>query len=99
MPDTHCALDSQSVNPLGKCGGLPIVQVASGIKRMLNRSPRDQGLTVKEAALEFFPPHEVVGITPIPPETKVVPPPGGLNTETGTVPGCAMSAAGITASS
>ena len=48
---------------------------------------------MKETAFEFFPLHEVVDITPIPPETKVVPPPGGLNTNTSTVPGCAMSVA------
>jgi len=61
--------------------------------------PRCHRLTVKETTLEFLPPHEVVDITPIPPETKVVPPLGGLNTETGTVPGCAMSEAGMSANS
>jgi hypothetical protein len=44
-------------------------------------------LIVKETAFEFFPPHKVVDITPIPPETKVVLPCGGLNTKTSTVPG------------
>jgi len=51
---------------------------------------RSQGLIVNETAFEFFPLHEVVDIPPIPPETKVVPPYGGLNTKTGTIPGCAM---------
>ena len=44
-----------------------------------------------------LPLHEVVDITPIPPETKVVPPSGGLNTEISAVPGCAMSAATMSA--
>jgi hypothetical protein len=38
-----------------------------------------------------LPPHDVVDITPILPETNVVPPSGGLNTEINTVPGWAMS--------
>jgi len=53
------------------------------------------GLIVKERAFEFFPLQEVVDIAPIPPETKVVPPSGGLNTRTSTVSGCAMSPAVI----
>jgi hypothetical protein len=48
---------------------------------------------VKETALEFFPLHEVMDVTPIPPETKTVPPDEGLKTKTSTVPGSAMSAA------
>ena len=52
---------------------------------------------VKERVFEVFPLHGVVDITPIPPETKVVPPSGGLNAETSAVPGCAMSAAEMTA--
>jgi hypothetical protein len=59
--------------------------------------PRDHGLTVKDKPFEFFAPHAVVVVTPIAPE-KVVPPSGGLNTKTNTVPGCAMSAA-VTAAS
>jgi len=58
-----------------------------------------QGLTVKDTVFEFSPPHEVVDITPIPPEAKVVPPLGGLNTETATVPACAISVAEMTADS
>ncbi|MGA9259914.1 MAG: hypothetical protein WBV98_25220 [Candidatus Sulfotelmatobacter sp.] len=46
---------------------------------------------MKETAFEFFPPHEVVDIAPIAPETEVMPPSGGLNTKTNTVPDCAMS--------
>jgi hypothetical protein len=57
----------------------------------------NHGLIVNETAFEFLPLHEVVDITPIPPETNVVPPSGGLKTETTTVPGWAMSAAVITA--
>lgn len=44
-----------------------------------------------------LPLHEVVDITPIPPETKVVLPSEGLNTEISAVPGCAMSAATMSA--
>jgi hypothetical protein len=44
-------------------------------------------VTVKETALEFLPPHDVVDITPTPPETNVLPPFGGLNTENNTVTG------------
>ncbi|HWO38214.1 MAG TPA: hypothetical protein VNO32_56285 [Candidatus Acidoferrum sp.] len=47
-------------------------------------------LIVNEVAFEFFPPHVVVDIAPIAPETEVMPPRGGLNTKTSTVPGCAM---------
>src|SRR2546426_7608051 len=54
---------------------------------------QDHGLIVKETTFEFLPLHAVVEISPIPPETKVVPPSGGLNTKTSTVPGCAMSVA------
>jgi len=50
-------------------------------------------LIVKETTFEFLPLHAVAEINPIPPETKVVPPSGGLNTKTSTVPGCAMSVA------
>ena len=53
---------------------------------------RDHGLTVSETVFEVLPLHEVVDITPIPRETKVVPPSGGLNTETTAVPGRTMSA-------
>ena len=48
---------------------------------------------MKETAFEFLPLHEVAEVTPMPPETKVVPPSGGLNTEISTVPGCAISVA------
>jgi len=51
------------------------------------------GLTVKETPFEFFEPHNVVDVGPIAPEKVVPPPSGGLNTNTNTVPGCAMSAA------
>ena len=51
---------------------------------------------MKETEFEVFPLHVVVDITPIPPDTKVVPPSGGLNTKT-TVPDCTMSAAMMTA--
>src|SRR6266566_7516845 len=54
---------------------------------------RDHGLIVKETTFEFLPLHAVAEINPIPPETKVVPPSGGLNTKTSTVPCCAMSVA------
>src|SRR5213593_2297577 len=54
---------------------------------------RDHELIVKETTFEFLPLHAVAEINPIPPETKVVPPSGGLNTKTSTVPGCAMSVA------
>ncbi len=54
---------------------------------------------MKETAFEFLPLHEVVEVTPMPPETKVVPPSGGLNANTTTVPGCAMSAAVMAANS
>jgi hypothetical protein len=64
-----------------------------------NRCTRGHGLTVKDTALDVLPLQEVVDITPIPPETKVVPPSGGLTTKTATVPGCAMSAAVTTADS
>jgi len=47
-------------------------------------------LIVNEVAFEFFPLHVVVDIAPIAPETEVMPPCGGLNTKTSTVPGCAM---------
>jgi len=46
---------------------------------------------VKDTAFEVLPLQVAVDITPIPPDTKVVPPSGGLNTETSTVSGCAMS--------
>ena len=52
---------------------------------------------MKETEFEVFPLHVVVDITPIPPDTKVVSPSGGLNTKTSTVPNCAMSAAVMTA--
>ena len=45
---------------------------------------------MNEVAFEFFPLHVVVDIAPIAPETEVMPPCGGLNTKTSTVPGCAM---------
>jgi hypothetical protein len=54
-------------------------------------------LIVNEVAFEFFPLHVVVDIAPIAPETEVMPPCGGLNTKTSTVPGCAMSVAVIAA--
>jgi hypothetical protein len=50
-------------------------------------------LITSETAFELLPRHAVVDITPIPPETNVVPPSGGLNTKTSTVPVCVMSAA------
>jgi len=50
-------------------------------------------LITSETAFELLPRHAVVDITPIPPETNVVPPSGGLNTKTSAVPGCVMSAA------
>jgi len=50
-------------------------------------------LIVNDTAFELLPLHAVVEINPIPPETKVVPPSGALNTKTSTVPGCAMSVA------
>jgi hypothetical protein len=46
-------------------------------------------------ALEFLPLHEVVDVTPIAPE-RVVPPSGGLNTNTNTVPGCASGTESLT---
>ena len=48
---------------------------------------------MNDTAFELLPLHAVVEINPIPPETKVVPPSGALNTKTSTVPGCAMSVA------
>ena len=54
---------------------------------------------MKETGFEVLPLHEVVDITPIPPETKVVPPSGGLSTETSTVLDCAMSVAEMVATS
>jgi hypothetical protein len=56
-------------------------------------------LIVKDTEFEVLPLHEVADITPIPPETKVVPPSGGLNTETYAEPGCAMSVAVMVATS
>ena len=50
-------------------------------------------MIVNDTAFELLPLHAVVEINPIPPETKVVPPSGALNTKTSTVPGCAMSVA------
>jgi hypothetical protein len=50
-------------------------------------------LIVKETTFEFLPLHAVAEINPIPPETKVVPPSGGLKTRTSAAPGCAMSVA------
>ena len=50
-------------------------------------------LIVNEVAFEFFPLHVVVDIAPIAPETEVMPPCGGLNTKTSTVPGWAISVA------
>jgi hypothetical protein len=67
------------------------------VPRESGRSPHDHGLTVKETPFEFLALQAVVDVTPIAPE-KVVPPSGGLNTKTNTVPGCAMSAA-VTAAS
>jgi hypothetical protein len=52
---------------------------------------RDNGLIVKETTFEFLPLHAVVEINPIPPETKVVPPSGGLNTKSSAVPDCATA--------
>ena len=43
---------------------------------------RGHGLTVKETAFKVLPSHELVEAAPIPPETKVVPPSGGLTTKT-----------------
>lgn len=63
------------------------------------QDPRDHGLTVKETAFEFLPLHAVVDVMPMAPETEVMLPSGGLNTEISTVPGCAMSAAVIAANS
>lgn len=57
----------------------------------------DQGLMAKETAFEFLPLHEVIDLMPMPPETNVIPPSGGLKTETNAIPGCAMSATVITA--
>jgi hypothetical protein len=51
------------------------------------------GVIVNETPFELLPTHEVVDITPIAPETNVVPPCGGLKTETSTVPACVMSLA------
>ncbi len=59
--------------------------------------PSPHGLIVKEIEFELLAPHAVVDLAPIPPETKVVPPLGGLNTYTGTVPGRSTSAAAIEA--
>jgi hypothetical protein len=53
------------------------------------RSCTRHGLTVKATAFESIPLHDVVDLNPVP--TKVVPPSGGLNTKTGTAPGCAIS--------
>ena len=52
-------------------------------------------MIVKETAFEFLPPHPVMdgGLDMIPMPPKVVPPSGGLNTETSAVPGFAMSIA------
>ena len=48
---------------------------------------------MNDTAFELLPLHAVVETSPIPPETKVVPPSGRLNTKTSTVPGRAMSVA------
>jgi hypothetical protein len=55
-------------------------------------------LTVKETAVESLPLHVgVVVVVVVPPTERDVPPSGGLTTNTGNVPGCAMLAAGIVA--
>src|SRR5207244_8006930 len=46
---------------------------------------------------QFLPLHTVIATRTTPPETDAVPPSGGLNTKTSTVPGCAMSVAVIVA--
>ena len=56
------------------------------------------GSIVKDTAFEFLPLHGVIEPVPIAPETNVVPPFGGVNTNTNTVPGWAISAAVIAAS-
>ena len=58
---------------------------------------RGYGLIVKETAFEFLPLHPVSELIPIAPETEVVFPSGGLNTNTSTDPGFAISAAVIAA--
>lgn len=55
------------------------------------------GPIMKETAFESLPLHTVLVPIPIAPETEVVLVPGGLNTDTGTVPGFAISAAVIAA--
>ena len=55
------------------------------------------GLIVKGTVFEVLPLQKVTKLNPIAPETMVVPPSGGLKTNTNTVPGCAMSVAVIAA--
>ena len=50
------------------------------------------GPIVKETAFESLPLQLVIVPIPIAPETEVVLVPGGLNTTTSTIPGCAISA-------
>jgi hypothetical protein len=50
---------------------------------------------VNITAFEFLPVHPITKVLPIAPETEVVFPLGGLNTNTTTVPGFAISAAVI----
>ena len=71
------------------------VDLPHSIEERIQR--RAYGLMVYETPFEFLPLHVVVDIIPIAPERLVVPPSGGLNTRTSTVPGCAMSAAVIAA--
>ena len=62
----------------------------------MNRKPR-HGPIVKETVFESLPLQLVMVPIPIAPETEVVLVPGGLNTSTSTIPGCAISAAVIAA--
>ena len=55
------------------------------------------GLIVKDTAFEVLPLQRGTELNRIAPETKVVPPSGGLKTNTSTVQGCAMSVAVIAA--
>jgi len=53
---------------------------SSAVSRFETATVRRHGLIVKETGFEFLAPHAVVDLTPIAPETKPVPPLGGLNT-------------------
>jgi hypothetical protein len=55
----------------------------------------DYGLIVNVTAFEFLPVHPITNVFPMAPETEVVFPLGGLNTNTSTDPGFAISAAVI----